>query len=261
MYIMWRSSFGELLCDVLSCNACEIETSCIYDIIIFTKLFYFQVDGLNNSFQLGIATSEGNISKSCLPLESAGDHSSRIVLFNCRRPRSKSVTCSRAVDCDPEGDRDNGTSPNSAQCVSAYHPNSSYNAAEGKSTSTESPKHNSPAAARNLHVCRLCGKGFSRASNLKVHEHIHTGDRPFVCKFCNKGFCQSSNLIRHERIHTGDRPYQCRFCEKSFHHSWNLKMHERIHTGDRPFSCKLCGKDFCHPSKLRAHERSHAGCE
>ncbi|XP_066574033.1 zinc finger protein 3-like [Amia ocellicauda] len=107
--------------------------------------------------------------------------------------------------------------------------------------------------------CAQCGKSFRTAWQLKLHQRIHTGGRPYNCSQCGKSFTWSSDFKNHLRIHTGEKPHTCSQCGKSFRTAWQLKLHQRIHTGERPYNCSQCGKGFTRPSDFKKHLRIHTG--
>ena len=57
----------------------------------------------------------------------------------------------------------------------------------------------------------------------------------FQCQFCNKAFQTSFNVKKHERIHTGEKPYACEICGRRFSEKGNMKTHHFTHIVQKKF--------------------------
>ncbi|XP_062844031.1 sal-like protein 3 [Trichomycterus rosablanca] len=58
-----------------------------------------------------------------------------------------------------------------------------------------------PRRTPKQHNCHCCGKNFSSASALQIHERTHTGEKPFACSICGRAFTTKGNLKVHMGTH------------------------------------------------------------
>ncbi|XP_038076645.1 zinc finger protein 143-like isoform X2 [Patiria miniata] len=115
--------------------------------------------------------------------------------------------------------------------------------------------------------CRYngCGRMYTTAHHLKVHERSHSGEKPYKCEVqgCGKAFASGYGLKSHTRVHTGEKPYRCPqdMCFRAFKTSGDLQKHVRTHTGERPFKCPFEGCDKCFTTSniRKVHIRTHTG--
>ncbi|MCP3665703.1 MAG: C2H2-type zinc finger protein, partial [Gammaproteobacteria bacterium] len=120
-------------------------------------------------------------------------------------------------------------------------------------------RHNIGAKVQIMVGHEICARNFTRSDNLKIHQQVHNGLRPFSCKACSKSFKQSDDLNRHILVHTSERPFNCEVCSKSFKKSGTLAIHLRTHTGEKPFNREGCTRSIKHSSQLNEHLQVHMG--
>lgn len=111
---------------------------------------------------------------------------------------------------------------------------------------------------KKAYVCTVCGKCFSTGSQLKVHQFLHTGERPYMCRVCSKGFRTEAIMKQHYlALHTDEHPHECPFCDRKFKRLQSLIVHKRTHTGERPFPCPICGRAFAQKGDMMKHTKIH----
>nr|BAK03148.1 predicted protein [Hordeum vulgare subsp. vulgare] len=114
---------------------------------------------------------------------------------------------------------------------------------------------------KKRHLCSVCGRTYSSASNLKVHEKLHDPNRRrHVCTVtpCKKSYSTEADLKIHMRSHRGEFAYKCSFpgCTEVFVRASQLYAHERVHDNITMLKCGVCNKRFRMKSDLNVHEQT-----
>eukprot|EP00794_Sanderia_malayensis_P010183 gene10183-11228_t len=126
-----------------------------------------------------------------------------------------------------------------------------------------------------LHECEVCRKRFSNQTNLRTHQRIHSGIKPYKCDMCDKRFSDQSNTKRHMKTHIGSKPFVCKICKQQFTRATSVKRHyERFHEGVTAEACvpvhsklidqssvkeicDICGQTFGDKAEIKKHRKSH----
>ena len=82
-------------------------------------------------------------------------------------------------------------------------------------------------------------------------------DRPFPCSVCGRKFIRATHLRRHMRIHTGEKPFFCHICGRRYARGDYLRAHIHAHRREKFHKCRVCGEVYHDLSRFSNHCLSH----
>ena len=77
--------------------------------------------------------------------------------------------------------------------------------------------------------CKICSLFYQSFKSLQSHNHAK--HRRHTCKLCHGTFSMRSNLRRHELLHAGVKPFKCDVCQKAYPRREMLQGHMKTHHG------------------------------
>ena len=80
-------------------------------------------------------------------------------------------------------------------------------------------------------------------------------DRPYPCEVCGRKFIRATHLRRHMRIHTGEKPFGCHICGQRYARGDYLRAHIQAHRREKIHKCKHCGEVFHDLTRYADHCR------
>ncbi|KAJ2963558.1 hypothetical protein NQZ79_g1335 [Umbelopsis isabellina] len=95
--------------------------------------------------------------------------------------------------------RDSQSPPSINATVPAIASRPGYGSFPLKSASTD----DSNSLSSDKPYCEVCRHQFRRHHDLKRHQKLHTGERPYVCDVCDRSFARLDALNRHRRAEGG----------------------------------------------------------
>merc|ERR1719153_76005 len=106
-------------------------------------------------------------------------------------------------------------------------------------------------------ICTECGIQLSTPTDVKRHiKEVHSRAVTYPCSHCGKEFTKKANMKVHERIHTGEKPYMCNVCGQTFGGASNLYHHKKKHHPEEE-EAKPC--DGFDPEYQNAFSSSNSG--
>lgn len=107
------------------------------------------------------------------------------------------------------------------------------------------------------HKCDHCDKGFYSLNEKKIHERIHTNEKPLKCKLCDYAARNYSLLSKHKETHSDEKKYPCTAdeCGKMFKRYTSLFKHRKLHHEGKKFSCDECPGKYRTQAQLTTHKR------
>ena len=81
---------------------------------------------------------------------------------------------------------------------------------------------------RKEQTCQFCGKAVKKIREHILRRHTRNEDKKYQCDNCGSGYIRKELLKIHERIHTNERPFVCRLgCGFSARTAGNRTVHEK----------------------------------
>ncbi|XP_059045021.1 zinc finger protein 717-like [Achroia grisella] len=108
------------------------------------------------------------------------------------------------------------------------------------------------------YVCEHCGRKFMTRRRLVMHcKAKHGYEKTDKCSYCEYRGSNPELVKIHERIHTGEKPFVCSTCGSGFHRRSTYLQHIAIHLPHKTVPCDECPALFKSVTLMRIHKNRH----
>ncbi|KAF9997269.1 hypothetical protein BGZ80_008520 [Entomortierella chlamydospora] len=114
------------------------------------------------------------------------------------RPKSMTISTSSAPYSSPYS-KDSSSSPSTPVRQDRRRSSSGSYSSVGHSHNQQLLDPDMVPEIKDIHVCPVCQRRFTRPFNLRSHLMTHTTARPFPCDECHWKFTRQHDLLRHKR--------------------------------------------------------------
>ncbi|XP_078000599.1 uncharacterized protein LOC144453197 [Glandiceps talaboti] len=151
--------------------------------------------------------------------------SNQVIQNDVEKQTGSADALNESVDTTDENSHSTSKSTGKMEQAEQIPTDENLAASQGQEVQAVTPRARSKTNGRK---CDICGKIFSKSSNMLRHKRQHSETSTTVtCKICDATFTTKQNLKEHLVVHNDARAFICDICNNSYKRNKDLLRHKR----------------------------------